>query len=185
MNKIYCDEFQNKSCLDVDIKLKILNELKQNITKNKCCELLTIIAIYDEMIHIYFTHRAELQIKNYNIINIKLLEKIYKKFIKLSGLSNKNKNIMFEVPVQNIINNKKIQGAIDMIYNDTIIEFKCKTFTNKEDIYQLLIYAYLAEKKFNKYKLINLYTSEYIDIIINDHDKIIDIINYFINKKNN
>ena len=172
-------KYFNKIC-DKD---KILNELKQNIKKNKCCELLTIIAIYDEMIHIYFTHRAELQIKNYNIINIKLLEKIYKRFIKLSGLSNQNVNTIFEVSVQKIINNKKIQGAIDMIYNDTIIEFKCKTFTTKEDIYQLLIYAYLLDKKFNKYKLVNLYTSEYIDIIINDHDKIIDIINYFINKK--
>jgi len=101
----------------------------------------------------------------------------------LSGLSNQNVNTIFEVSVQKIINNKKIQGAIDMIYNDTIIEFKCKTFTTKEDIYQLLIYAYLLDKKFNKYKLVNLYTSEYIDIIINDHDKIIDIINYFINKK--
>ena len=137
-------KYFNKIC-DKD---KILNELKQNIKKNKCCELLTIIAIYDEMIHIYFTHRAELQIKNYNIINIKLLEKIYKRFIKLSGLSNQNVNTIFEVSVQKIINNKKIQGAIDMIYNDTIIEFKCKTFTTKEDIYQLLIYAYLLDKKF-------------------------------------
>jgi hypothetical protein len=180
----------NKIC-DKDI---ILNEIEKNINKNKCCEMLTIISLYDEMIHTNYTHRVNLQIKNYNIINIKIIEKIFKKFKKylvINNIINDKLNITkFEVPVEKNINDKKIRGSIDMIFNNNIVEFKCKSFSTKEDIYQLLIYAYLFNKdnnyKYNnyKYKIINLYTNEYTDIIINDHDKILDIIDYFIKKCN-
>lgn len=167
----------NKICNKSDI----IQELVKEIKSDKCCELLTIISIYDEMVHIHYTHRAYLQIKNYKLVNISFLEKVFHNLKKTLII---NDTLQFEIQVEQILLKYKIKGSIDLIINDTMIEFKCKHFSSTEDIYQLLIYAYLFNKQLSNYKLINLFTNEEIIIHIHNLHKIYDIICYFICKKN-
>jgi hypothetical protein len=80
--------------------------------------------------------------------------------------------VEYEVPAQN----GRICGRIDARchLSDTIFEFKCVNHLTEEHIIQLALYAYLF--KASSYKLLNIYTSELLEISFVDGKSPTDIV---------
>ena len=115
------------------------------------------------------------QIKKYNWLTTNTFDEVINKSEKILWNEDRPLNkesIFFEKGVSGEIENRRINGSIDLIdeHNKIVWELKCVSELTEDHLLQLLIYAYLLNKDGYKYYLFNMISGEVIELIFDRHN---------------
>ena len=127
------------------------------------------------------------QISKYDWLTDETFVEVIQKSIKILWNEDRPLNkesIFFETYVSDTIENRIINGSIDLIdkRNKIVWELKCVLELTEEHFLQLLIYAYLFDKEGYKYYLFNMISGEVIELIF-DRENAGKSISYLIREK--
>lgn len=137
----------------------------------------TIIALIEEMNRLHFTHRAFLQVKNFNLFCISALKRIRDRF------NSKFKIIAFNEKFKIGIKSINITCNIDIISSEGAIIITNSESFNEDEKMKLLIIAYITNFKYNKYFSVNLFTCRYIEIYNINKDNVTTLVDELVGRK--
>ncbi len=145
--------------------------------------LICIIADFSSTIHGGYSQKFNLQMRRYDIITNKMLQHIVKRANKIIRWNNPKFEVTDSSSITNLGKSIKVIGRYDIINSNNLFEIKFKHKITKEDIYQILLYTFISENKFDSYKIVNLKTGEIIKVILTSSNKLDDFVRYLIRKK--